>query len=382
MSVCRVTRRHDNAGSNEAQRNNLLYEVRRTQYTVSFNVKCTSHLDGPAVVMASPLLPTLGNPYSFGNDTDALATCVKVGVPKRLSRRLWMVEVQYDTDRIVAEFSDNPFRQPAEISGGSTPYEIAMRRDAVGRPIVNSALRPFDPPPTIDEKAGIYTVTRNEAVDALQAAGYLPTVVPVFSSAVADRFRMACNSVTWKGRPRYSVRVNDIRFARQLSYGRLFWQVTYEIEVRPKRKFYNYLLDMSWTDLVDRPFRDPATGMPLQNQTLLNGRGETLKKAVTPLTADVGVADVNLEVAGLPFTAYFPEPEAFSRQNFFVRVDDEIMEVIGYGAGTTMVVTRGAEGSTVATHSTGTNVHMEPYYLRFQPHFFDDLNFLALPELP
>ena len=384
MSVCSVTRRHDNTGSNEAQRNNLLYEVRRTQYTVAFNVKCTSHLDGPQVVMSSALLPTLGNAYAFGNDADVLATCVKVTVPKRQSRRLWLVEATYDTDRIVAQYTDNPFQQPPVISGGTIPYEIAMRRDAIGRPIINSAGRPFDPPPTVDEKAGIITVTRNEPSTALQAATY---GLPVFTTATADRYRMTCNSVTWNGRVAYTCRMNEIKFALELSFGRLFWQVTYEIEIRPKRKFYSYLMDMSWTDYADRPFRDPATGFVLANQTLLNGRGDRLKLAVDALSAGVTNVAVNVPVVGgdglgSNIAAFFPYPEAFSRQTYFIKVDDEIMEVIGYVDDFTFIVNRGAEGSTAAAHSSGAGVTMEPYFLRFQPHLTEDFNNLNLPVLP
>lgn len=385
MSVCNVTRRYDNSGSNEAQRNNLLYEVARRQFTVSYNVQCTSHLDGPSVIMASPLVPKLGHTFAFGNDRDDLATCVKVNVPKRLGRRRWVVEYNYDTDRIVAEFTDNPFQQPPEISGGTIPYEIAMRRDALGRPIVNTARRPFDPPPTIDEKAGVFTIVRNEAISTAQAAFYLPKVVPVFTRAKADRFRMKCNSVTWQTYGTYIARMNEIRFQRQLSFGRLFWQVTYEIEVRPLRKFYTYLLDMSWTDKDDKVFRDPATGMPLQNQTLLNGRGDPLKLAKTKLLADINGVETDLIVDNEPFLKYFPEPKAFEFQNFFIRVDDEIMEVLAYGPeGTLSVfnVTRGVEGSKAVAHATNAVVTMEPYYLRFSPHLTDDFNVLALPELP
>jgi len=385
VTVCNVTRRHDNTGSNEAQRNNLLYEVQRRQYTVSYNVRCTSHLDGPVVIMTSPLVPKLGSSYAFGNDLDALATCVKVGVPKRVGRRRWVVDCNYDTDRIVAEFSDNPFQQPPEITGGAIPYEMAMRRDSLGRPIVNSALRPFDPPPTVDEKAGIFTIVRNEAISTAQAAFYLPKIVPVFTRDKADRFRMKCNSVTWQNYTTYLARMNEIRFQRQLSYGRLFWQVTYEVEVRPIRKFYTYLLDMSWTDKADKVFRDPATGMPLQNQTLMNGRGDALQLAKTSLTVGVGLLDTDLIVDTTNFYLYFPEPKQFAYQNFFIRVDDEIMEVTSYDPSSTLslfTVKRGVEGSQAAGHATGAAVTMEPYYLRFSPHLTDDFNVLALPELP
>ena len=387
MSVCSVTRRYDNTGSNEAQRNNLLFEVARRQYVVTYNVQTTSHLDGPSVIMVSPLVPKLGSSYAFGNDLDALATCVKVSLPTRLSRRRWKVECSYDTDRIVAEFTDNPFQQPPEITGGTVPYEIAMRRDALGRPIVNSARRPYDPPPTIDEKAGVYTVTRNEATSPAQAALYLPLVVPVFTHAKADQFRMKACSATWQGYVQYAARVNEIRFARQLSFGRLFWQVTYEIEVRPKRKFYSYLMDMSWTDYNDRPFRDPATGFVLANQTLMNGRGDRLSLATDVLSAGIGLADVQIPVVGggglgSNIAAYFPVPEAFNRQNYFIKVEDEIMEVVGYKDNFTFIVNRGASGSTTVAHAAGVTAYMEPYFLRFQPHLSEDFNLLALPVLP
>lgn len=384
MSVCSVTRRYDNTGEVASERNQLLFEVARLKFGVSYNVLCTSHLDGPQVILSSPLVPRLGDVYAFANDADPLATCVRVNVPVRLGRRRWRVEVQYDTDRIVAEFTDNPFQQPPEITGGSIPYEIAMRRDAVGRPVVNSALRPYDPPPTLDEKAGVYTITRNEAIDTAQAAFYLPRIVPIFTRAKADAYRMRCNNVGWQGYGSYAARLNEIRFQRQLSQGRLFWQVTYELEVRPVRKFFLYLLDMSWTDIDDTPFRDPMTGATLQNQTLLNSRGRRLKLARAPLVAAIGVADGVLSVEPFRFLLYFPLAEAFNRQTYFVRVDDEIMEVIGYqgGAGANLIVVRGVQGTVAAAHSGSAFAAVEPYYLRFAPHLMADLNLLGLPTLP
>ena len=382
MSVCSVRPRRDNSGVLTAERNALLFEVARRRFVVSYNIRTTSHLDGPSVLWASPLVPKLGSAYAFGNDNDALATCVRVQVPVRLSVLRWRVEVEYDTDRIVAEFSDNPFNQPPDITGGSLSYEIAMRRDVDGRTILNSALRPFDPPPLVDEKPAILTITRNEAVSTTQANFYLPFVVPVFTTAKVDSYKMKCNQGVFQGKyGTYICRMNDIRYQRQLSQGRLYWQVTYEIEIRRIRGFYEYLLDMSWTSIDNVPFRDPATGFPLANQTPMNGRGRALYTARSKLTVSVDNEATLIPISLEDLGTLFPGPKSLDRQEFYIKVDDEVMMVVGY-AGDSFVVVRGQQNTTAVSHAFDTLVTMEPYFLKYRPHTTVDFTPLNLPVLP
>ncbi len=381
MSVCSIHRRYDNTGSVSAERNQLLYEVARGQFAVSYNVRVTSHLDGPFVILTDALTPKLGQSYAFGNDSYPLATCVKVSVPVRLSRRRWKIDCEYDTDRLVAPYTDDPLRQPPEITKGSNPYSIAIVRDANGRVVANSAMRAFDPPPTVDEKVGVWVITRNEAVTSAQAATYLPLVVQVFNSAFCDGYEMTCNRATWANKPQYTARINVIRAARIFSYGRLCWQVAYEIEVKNPRTFYEYVLDQSWTDIDEIVFTD-TYARPMANQTLLNGRGRALRTAITRTTAPCAADDNTLTCVVAEVFNHFPEASSFAFQPFEVSVDDEVMEVSGYAALGVMTVTRGIRNTVAAAHSVDAIVKMEPYFLRFKPHkttFFADLNLPALP---
>lgn len=382
MTVCYVVRRDDNTGSREAERNQLLYEVDRRQYTYSYNVYTSSHLDGPTVIMSSALVPQLGRPYYFGNDTDALATCVKVSVPVRKAKRLWVVTAQFDTGRIMSTVTDDPFLQPPEIQCSSSSYQVAYARDYVGRPYVNSALRPYDPPPTVDEKPTVWTITRNEASSPYQVSFYAANgyAIQQFTHEKVDKYKMQCNSKFWQGYGPYAVRINDISATRMVSYARTYYQVRYEIEVRPIRLFYDWVLDKSWTGKDDRPFLDAMIGQPLANETMLNGRGESLRKEGYCFTGSAGTAidtDIYLDSrAADHFPLQYP---------YEIKIGDEILQVTGPHNDATaghVYVTRGYSRTTAADFGLAVRVELQPYFIPFEPHGRQDLCSLQLPLLP
>ncbi len=398
MSVCRVIRRWDVSGSIESERNQLLYEVVRGRVTAAYNVYTTSHLDGPVVILSSPLTPKIGNAYCFDPrdpncvgggtglvESNRLATCVKVSAPVRLSRRLWRIEAEFDTNRVVATVTDDPFRQPWEISLTSGNYEVAFPRDGDARPYVNSSGRAFDPPPVVDEKPSVWTIVRNEAATYQQQAYYagLGVKVQLFTSEMVDAYKMKCNKYAFQGRKIYAVRINDIRATRMVSFARPYYQVTYEIEIRPVRLFYEWVLDKSFTDKNDLVFRDPVTTMPLANETLLNGRGESLRlEGYANLAADLTVLGTVLTLD--PARLYDHLPLEFP---FELRIGDEIVQVTGYHddpstlLGTVDVI-RGYRGTTPVLHATGARANLEPFFIPFRPHQLADLCPLNLPLLP
>lgn len=382
MTVCYVTRRNDNTGSREAERNQLLYEVDRRKYTYSYNVRVSSHLDGPTVIMSSSLVPQLGRPYVFGKDSDAFATCVKVSVPKRLTYNTWIVIADFDTGRIMSNVTDDPFLQPPEIKCSSSSYQVAYPRDYENHPYINSALRPFDPPPVVDEKPALWTITRNEASSSYQVAYYasLGVSLQLFTQEKVKKFKMKCNLKYWQNNKPYSVRINDIQATRMVSYARVYYQVTYELEIRPERLFIDWTLDKSWTDINNRPFLDEMLGQPLANETLLNGRGLSLRKEGYCFTSAAGTAidtDIYLDSRAATF---FPKSYPYE-----ISIGDEIMQVTGPHIDALaghVYVTRGFSRTTPAIFGLGVRVQLQPYYIPFEPHGREDFCSLQLPLLP
>jgi len=112
-----------------------------------------------------------------------------------------------------------PFNAPPTLRWSSEDEEIAITHDRDGKPILNKAGDPFDPPLSVPFSTPIATVTRVEKS---------------FDSAWITYFKNSVNASTWLGWPTESVQVKDITADRVYDpdWGWL-WTVTYTFAFRP-----------------------------------------------------------------------------------------------------------------------------------------------------
>lgn len=373
MAVTRVSRRQEREGSVESQRNNLLYETLGRRYRIEFNAYTNTYKDGSKVVLVSSMLPQIGDPYSIWNDSDTLATCVRVTANATGSPTVWRVVAEFDTDRIVAMITDNPLNQPPDITWDFQKEEAPMVRDALGIQVLSSSKRPFDPPFTTERVNPILKIRRNEAS---------------FDADIARQYHLLLNNVTFLGYPPAYARINSITGQSAVTNGVLHAQVDYEIEFRPFRGWFTYVLDQDFRDIDGQQFRDPRDFSPLSNPTPLNGRGRSMYKSFSKiyLTALTNIATSVLITPS--DDEKFPPDRAAEiiagirpgpHNVFYLKIGNEEVKVTGRTGAGIFTIVRGQNYTTAAAHAVDTRVELLPYELVYLPHPFGSYDPLALP---
>lgn len=379
-----VTERPERELDMAAVRNNLLYAVRERKYRRSFNVFASTSRVTLGEVTAATGIPQIGDAYP----SDSLAVCIKVKPYSSASNRQYFrVDCEYDTSWIVNAITDNPLNQLPEVSWSGPTYERGVFRDNYGVVVKNSAGFPFDPPMVVDESRELLRIVRNEAT---------------FNEAYAKLWRKKLNQNTFAGYDPLSVRINTIEATRNLSNGILYWQVTYELEFREfPDAFVMYPYDLGYMGPDYVQFVNPKTGQPFQNAVPMNGRGVPIGvvNALTPANGAVTLGeniddnDTEFDVPLARHRAHFPPNKKAANGDgivigpdweFDIRIDDEIMRVtnvVEAGAFATYTVTRGYAGTTAAAHTANTQIFLEPYQLRFIPHYYADFDDLDLPVI-
>lgn len=348
-------------GEVRADRKGLFAEFNNRRFINQYVVRTDNVEDRADTIRQAADVPKLGDPFEAGNDTDADAVCTDVRVvPTSESPFVWHVFAIYETDREVPLNVEDPILVPADIQWSFVKYERVIVRDYLGHPLVNSSGEWFDPPHTTEDTRPVLTITRNEAG---------------FNPALALLYQDACNSDVFLGVQPLYAKIATINGLKQKDGGKVYWQVTYEIEFR-RESFAQFVLDQGFRGPPPeyRIFTD-VTGYPLSDPTLLNGKGAPLRDAITHLTGNVGLQDLQIAVED-GSTMFPPGPTKPPHWYFEVKIDEEIMQVhAGFGTAV-WNVHRGYAGTTPATHTAGAEVKMEPYFLRFIP--FKALPFAAL----
>ncbi len=284
------------------------------RYTAVYQVKVTSASDGPAIVVAAVGLPTLGDPYSFGNDSDASVTLTSLTPARTDGTRLsWHVVASWETpDR--NEGNDNPLEWESEISIGFAQFTEGVQQAtnvaAVGLippgqlgPIVNSAQIPFDPPPERDSSRLWYRLTKFVADFPWEQAQEYQDAVNI------DDFLLPMDSIglVKKLIAKRTAKMTNIggslRFQKNAAGTSVYyWPVTYDIQFKPEGWRFNVLdrgLDrrqepgdpdgrggtISLDDLIvfnpdgikTAKIRDDK-GVPLNEPVNFNGQGQPLKR--------------------------------------------------------------------------------------------------------
>lgn len=149
--------------------------IRKHRVTLNPNNTSNKWL-GPVSVSLCPGLPMPGSYYVSGYDWDKLALCIDQDAEEENKGdwQTWIVTSTYSTD-LKRGFPEKPgaansnqgaqndpsFEKP-EVSWSWGTVQVALARDMMGKPILNSAQLPFSPPPTFAFQYPILTITRNE----------------------------------------------------------------------------------------------------------------------------------------------------------------------------------------------------------------------------
>lgn len=409
--VVRIASRIEREGEVSAERNGLLYETLRRKYTRKYNVWTNHHLVGQSQILQTIGVPYVGGQYpfgAFGDTQDALATCVSVKCSSTTHPKFWVVTAEFDTDRIITQITDNPLLQPADFVWDAQPFEQPMRYDYYGVPCNSSAGNQFDPPAMVEQMRTILRITRNEALTPINDPR-----IHQYDGLVMEQYRRKLNYTTLQldmnGVPipregffqgnNGTRRVNSITSHRMLTNGILHAQVVYEVEFRIlPDSFIEQYLDQDYRDANGIIFRDKRDQLPFQNQTPLNGRGDAIYNAVTILQNGLLASKANAQdtIAILPadklkfpkapqdpinpFTGN-PDPNGIiigPDQFFFIRIQNEVLQVIAGAGNQTWTVLRGQRGTQAVAHAALSQIKLEPYFLRFIPNGYIDFSPLNL----
>lgn len=358
MGVVKVTERPERHADFALQRNNLLHEIVGRKYTKRFNVWTDTYRIGPREIAASPMLPQLGSQYQHFYETDALATCVRVTPIATSNKKFWYVDAEFDTDRIVALVTDNPLNQPPDINWDFVDEDRPMVNDSYGTPVLTSAQHAFDPPLTYPLKCPVLKITRNEAT---------------YSPGYARQFTSSLNLLPFAGAEPLYARMDYFTGHKQISNGVIYYQVNYSITFLDLSHVL-YILDKDFRDIDGKLFLDPLTGTALSNETLLNGRGKKLSTATSTLQSAITDSATTIVIAAgdvVKFPpALMPARDGITPGpywNYKIRIEDEIVNVVGGHGTDTLTVQRGSGNTVAAAHANATSVKLEPYYLRFIP---------------
>lgn len=248
-------------------------------YTVQDSVSITE-----ADVLTAPGLPGFGDghPDNFTARVLALAPQQVDGTDK-----VWECTVSYSTlappETEDENEAENPFAKPVDISYRSTKITLPVEKDIHDDPIVNTALKSYDPP--------------------LERQYTLPTIVfvknePTFNWSTAFQYTDKTNSVEIGGASPGTV-LCDISAQNKFTSEIEYWEVTYEFTYDP-RGWDPDVLEQGTQQL------DGGQHIPCEDK---NG---------SPVTEPVPLDAVGVQVppSSLPGAAKFTNWEIYERVDF------------------------------------------------------------------
>lgn len=199
-------------------------------YTRGFRVLTNSPYDGPNTAIQATGI-NIGDEYitittGFEADMHAYVNEIRAS-PEEGDALGWIVTVQYGPYSALwcgGGPKQNPLLQPIDVTWGMSKNEIVADMDLNGKPILNTAGDPWDPPIMEDDPRPIMTVVRNEAT------WNLPLLV---------QYRNAINSDPFAGFDPLFVRVLAMS-SKSVCHQDVGWyyQSTYEFEFKsPQGQF-------------------------------------------------------------------------------------------------------------------------------------------------
>ena len=204
-------------------------EIGHREYTITWQIRTTTFLDGPAAILASWPLPAVGSVYSLDNDYDPWAFCtpelniaaspdVQEGDPFQD----WMVTQKWSTNqswRCNTSPIENPLLEPFHLSGDFHHEQREATVDRFGDPLLHPNFQPiFGPQAEVKTSYPTISITFNSAT--LPLSTYVLLINKV-------------NDAPLWGLPARTIRFADARWER-LVYGSCFYyfKTTYTFECK------------------------------------------------------------------------------------------------------------------------------------------------------
>jgi hypothetical protein len=254
------------------------YEAERFKRTYSqpYLVQTDSMLTGAVEVLITSGLPG-GLPVMYstfqdpsGSYVDTGAFLVKLNPSQRSDNPfLWDVEAIYESEGLRPEqFVKSPFDRPTVQTATMQKFQKPAVIDQNGLAYVNSAGDPFDPPIEVDDSRPVLQLKRNE---------------PTFDYTLPLVYKDAINADPFLGISPGSCKCQAINsVGPQFENGVLYWEVTYEFEIRLEGwnlqvldRGYRYLNSGALTPIL-------INGLPCTTPRLLDGAGGVLSVGGTP----------------------------------------------------------------------------------------------------
>ena len=273
------------------------FDKSKRTYTQLFLVQTDDPADGPQVARTAidpnggPVIPQPGTFYIAGNDLDLGCYISNVHADQLGdSGLLWEVTVTAES------FSDEPPKpqqdptmRPPEVSWSTAPFQKVAEKDTVtGKPVANSAKKPFDPPVQVDDLRPVYVCTRNEG--NFNRANILLYKDAVNTDAITlDTLPIAPGQA----------KICSIQAQRQYDNNQIYHQVTYEIHVS-QDGWKESLLDIGLMQLDGTPCVD-RNGEPATEPCWLDGSGNQVPWANIKAGASPSYVTYNV-YPQVPFT--------------------------------------------------------------------------------
>jgi hypothetical protein len=259
------------------------------RYTRIFEAESDFAGDGPGTAIAATGL-AIGDRYITINaqDQNAFVTSMNAQNGGREDPLLWTVTVEYgwySVNEVGGGPEINPLLMPIDVSWEFKDYEHVVMMDIDGKPVLNSAGDPYDPPLIINVPNQIMTVVRNEAT---------------YSVPLAYLYRNSINSGSFAGQSAFFAKCFGITpknvFNPNIGW---YYQVTYQFEFMNPRNSADGK-GFKKTEL-DRGLRikDPKdatklihvvlNSVPITQPVLLDGTGKQLPIGGTAVFNDFRV---------------------------------------------------------------------------------------------
>ena len=340
-------------------------DVLREEYETEYYVRVTGDdvtRVTPVQILQCPGLPDLWERYApqlpnqFG-----YAACVQ----KKSARKsqdspfLWIVTVNWSTE-VADEVRQNlnPLLRPPIVSWDPHQGTYPLEYDSSGRPIVNSARLPFDPPFLREEATMMLTIEKNFETYDMNAA-------LLYTDAV--------NSDTWYGKPPGFWKCRGIRGRDAFERDTYFWTRTYQFEYRRR----------GWVGPPDPKTRQVLPGSALKTRLLdrgkaemINGRPKVIRDALggaipepvcldgSGLRIDRGpdrVATLTLAAtAGATTLTVFDNRDLVAGKIAYIENEQVLVTAVpqtATGIPSSVTVQRGKNGTTAASHAAGKKIY-------------------------
>lgn len=202
-------------------------EVGHREYQVTWRVRTTTALDGPAAILSSWPLAAVGSTYSIDNDYDAWAFCTPEltiapapGVTEGDPTQDWFVTQKWSTNqswRCQTAPVENPLLEPYQLSGDFHHEQKEASVDRFGDPLIHPNFQPITGP-LVEYKTSYPTISITFNSATLPLSTYVLLI-----NNVND-------AILW-GLPPRTIRFADARWER-LIYGTCFYyyKTTYTFE--------------------------------------------------------------------------------------------------------------------------------------------------------